>query len=596
MKGEKSVKHFATTLLFLSVFFLFNSAIPKEQHMQVRLYLATETEMLQLEKLGLNIAYIKSDEYVDVVATPEETNKLKLSGFKYEVIHDDLVEFYQSRLDKTKDMGGYHTYDEMVAALDSIHNEHPNITTAKTSIGTSVEGRTIWAMKISDNPDVDEDEPEVFYNGVIHACEPISIEVLLYFISYLTNNYGTDSVVTNIIDNRELWFVPIINPDGYVYNQTTNPNGGGSWRKNRRDNGDGSYGVELNRNFGYKWGYDNYGSSPNTSHPYYRGIAPFSEPETQAIRDFINSHDFIISMDYHSYSNLYFYPWGYIRNWSTNYKYPGDYLIFKEITDSLTTYNGYIAGPVYVANGTSIDWEYGDWSEKNKIISIVPEVGNENDGFWPPVERILPLCQENLGPNLYVARKAGELYNRPYRFFETQPNFIDTFLVSDDTIILNLRVVGHQLSGNITWAATDMDSFDITTMYGKQDTVINWLRIEPESGQVSSGGYFDHNIILDAVWVKSVSGAIIFSVTNGIAYDTIIVPINLHSIYLSGDANGDEKLSVSDVVYLINYLFKGGPKPDPIRSADANCDGKVTVSDVIYLINYLFKGGPKPDC
>ena len=546
---------FRLELGVLLVLFLFNSGSAKEQYMQVRLYLASQSELLQAQKLNLDIAYVKPGEYIDIVSNPEELNKLQLLGFKTEIIHLDLEEFYQSRFDKTLSMGGYHTYDETNSALDSIHNEHPTITTTKINIGTTIQGRTIWAIKISDNPDTDEEEPEVFYSGLIHAREPITIELLLYFMRYLTNNYGPDPEVTNIVDNRELWFVPIINPDGYERNRLTNPNGGGMWRKNRRNNGDGTYGIDLNRNFGYMWGYDNEGSSPYTSSETYRGTGPFSEPETQALRDFINAHDFITALNYHSYSNLLIYPWGYET------KYPEDYWIFKEVGDSMSAYNGYISDPgwvtLYLTNGDIDDWDYGDWSGKNKIISFTPEAGGDADGFWPPSERILPLCQENLGPNIYMAKKAGELYNRPYRFFETQPNFIDTFLVSGDSLVLNLRVTGHQTSGNLSWTVSDPDSFEISSLLsysknqpaGKLDKeasnwynlqsisnvypVVNWLRVEPKSGVVSPGEYVDHQVVLDATLLPSqcvgtsVNGAIVFYVNNGIATDSIIVPVTL---------------------------------------------------------------------
>lgn len=555
----------------LLVLFLFVSGATEEQHMQVRVYLSSRAELLAIKKMNLDVAYTKPGEYIDIVSNPEELNRLQLLGYKTEIIHTDLERFYEERLDQTMKMGGYHTYDETVVALDSIHNEHPTITTAKINIGTTIQGRTIWAMKISDNPEVDEDEPEVYYCGLIHAREPITIEVLLYFMRYLTNNYGTDPVVTDIVDNRELWFVPIINPDGYVRNQTTNPNGGGTWRKNRRNNGNGTYGIDLNRNFGYKWGYDNIGSSGTPGSETYRGSAPFSEPETQALRDFINAHDFVTALNYHSYSNLLIYPWGYEE------QFPEDFWIYKEIGDSIVAYNGYISAPswitLYSTNGDADDWDYGDWTGRKKIISYTPEVGDDFDGFWPPSYRILPLCQENLGPNLYIAEKAGELYNRPYRFFETQPNFIDTALVSGDSLVLNLRIYGHQSAGNLDWTVSIRDSFEFTPTqgffnssvasspgkkvwpWGDLESTSNiypvgiWLRVEPQSGSVSPGGYFDHQVILDASQIPSacvgtsLKGGIIFNVSNGSDTDSIIVPVT----FISGPPRQVSAITTSKV-------------------------------------------------
>ena len=545
---------------FLLVLFSFIAIPAAEHHMQVRVYLSSRAELLAIKKMNLDVAYTKPGEYIDIVSNPEELNRLQLLSFKTEVIHSDLERFYEERLDQAMKMGGYHTYDETVAALDSIHNEHPTITSAKINIGTTIQGRTIWAMKISDNPGTDEGEAEVYYCGLIHAREPITIEILLYFMRYLTINYGTDPMVTDMVNNRELWFVLIINPDGYVYNQTTYPNGGGMWRKNRRNNGNGTYGIDLNRNFGYKWGYDNIGSSSVTGSETYRGTAPFSEPETQALRDFINAHDFVTALNYHSYSNLLIYPWGYEE------QFPEDFWIYKEVGDSISAYNGYISAPgwitLYSTNGDADDWDYGDLTGKKKIISYTPEVGDNNDGFWPPSYRILPLCQENLGPNLYIARKAGELFNRPYRFFETQPNFIDTSLVSGDSLVLNLRIYGHQPAGNLTWTVSGRDSFEFTPSQkflnsqpagtaGKKvrDSddlqsatnsypVGNWLRVEPPSGSVSPGGYFDHQVVLDAKALPTsctgmtLHGGIVFYVTadvGGGIYDSIIVPVTFVS-------------------------------------------------------------------
>ena len=164
----------------------------------------------------------------------------------------------------------------------------PALITSKTEIGKSVEGRSVYSVKISDNPEVDEDEPEVLYTSLIHAREPESMMQMLYFMFYLLENYGTDTEVTYLVNNRELYFIPVINPDGYVYNETTTPKGGGMWRKNRKNN-NGSYGVDLNRNFGPSlyWNAPNGGSSLNSSDETFRGTAPFSEPETESISNFL---------------------------------------------------------------------------------------------------------------------------------------------------------------------------------------------------------------------------------------------------------------------------------------------------------------------
>src|SRR5690606_2209606 len=116
---------------------------------------------------------------------------------------------------------------------------------------------------ISDQPDVDQDEPEVLYDALHHAREPASLSQLIFYMWYLLENYGTNDEVTYLVDSTEMYFVPCVNPDGYVYNWNNHPTGGGMWRKNRRVNGNGTFGVDLNRNYGHEWGYNNTGSSPD---------------------------------------------------------------------------------------------------------------------------------------------------------------------------------------------------------------------------------------------------------------------------------------------------------------------------------------------
>ncbi len=427
------MKHFklAPAIVFLLMFVFLTPTLSADEVMLARIHLTEKSQMREIQSLHLDIAYVKYGQYMDIVTDEEEVNYLRSLGYDVEIVHEDLVAFYQSRLDRTKDMGGYHTYTEVIVALDSMHTLYPSLTSGRIDIGHSLEDRVIWAFKISDNPDVDEDEPEVFYNSLIHAREPAGMEVLLYLMWHLLDNYGSDPQATYLVDNRELWFVPVANPDGYCYNEYTNPGGGGMWRKNRRNNGDGTYGVDLNRNFGYMWGYDDNGSSPYTWDETYRGTAPFSEPETQVLRDFTNDRIFVMSMDNHTYGEYLLYPWGY------DYIYTPDHNLFVAITESMAVFNGHTPGTcwelLYPVNGGSFDWEYGDTILKPKIIAISPEIGSGDDGFWPPSWRILPLCQLQLEPNLLWA----EVADNPYKILPpTSPVLAPMDSVLPDYIIL----------------------------------------------------------------------------------------------------------------------------------------------------------------
>ncbi len=402
----KALCTFVCSMMFIFLF-VPQAFCDQAKSIEAKVHLQTKADYLTFKALGLDDVRMFKD-FADVIVDSTTFLRLQSTDLKIEVLHDDLTAFYQSRL-LNKDMGGYMTLSEIEAKMALMHVQHPGITTDTMSIGQTIQGRDIWAIKISDNPNVDEDEPEVLFTAAIHAREVITPLVLFNFTDYLLDNYGTDPDVTDLIDHRELWFIMCVNPDGYYHNEFTNPSGGGLWRKNRRSNGDGTYGVDLNRNFGHEWGYDNAGSSPITDDETYRGTGPFSEPETQAVRDFVESHNFVISMFFHSYQNLLLWPWGYLDGLITP-----DEDIFEQIGDTVQAFNGYDPGPgwqLYVTNGDSDDWMYGEQVAKNKVFGMTMEVGSFDDGFWPNTSRIPQLTSENLQPCLFLARIAGDIYS-----------------------------------------------------------------------------------------------------------------------------------------------------------------------------------------
>jgi len=452
--GKVSMKHpkfiLLMSLLLASVFL--NQAFSAERVMLARIHLAEKAQIREIQSLHLDIAYAEYGQYIDIVTDQEEVEYLRSLGYEVEIVHQDLVAFYQSRLDRTKDMGGYHTYSEINAELDSMHTLYASLTSSRIDIGHSLQDSVIWAFKISDNASMDEDEPEVFYNSLIHAREPAGMEVLLYFMWYLLENYGTDSLTTYLVDNRELWFVLVVNPDGYCYNEYTNPNGGGMWRKNRRDCGGGNWGVDLNRNFGYMWGYDDEGSSPYCWDETYRGSGPFSEPATQVIRDFINARNFVMCLDNHTHGMWLLYPWSYDQFYTPHHN------LYVAIAESMAVLNGHTPGTpwevLYPVNGGSIDWEYGDTVSKPMIIAISPEIGTQDDGFWPPPDRILPLCQLELPANLLYA----ELADNPYQILPPA----SPVLIEMDTVETSYYVVNWSFQDTLNPAA----SFELVEMTG----------------------------------------------------------------------------------------------------------------------------------
>jgi len=400
----------------LVLLLMFVSSLAFAQFALVRVDISNPEVMMQIMDLGIALDHAtgRSGVYLDFAISENEMNNLIAFGIDFEILIDDLTSHYQNRFSEMDErefdfgsMGGYYTFSEIENKLDEMHTDYPNLVSQKISIGISHEGRDIWAIRISDNPEISEGEPQVLYNALHHAREPQGMMTLFYFAFHLLENYETDSQIRYLVDNREIWLMPCVNPDGYVYNQTVQPSGGGMHRKNRRPNGCSGYdqGIDLNRNYGYFWGYDDSGSSPYSCESTYRGTSDFSEPETAAFRDFVESHDFKLSLNYHTYSNLWIHPFGYS---SSAYPPEPDLSIFREFGGKMTEVNGYAMGNAmetvgYLANGTTSDWLYGELG----MITFTPEVGGYSDGFWPSTSRIVPLAEENLSANIFTAQVAG---------------------------------------------------------------------------------------------------------------------------------------------------------------------------------------------
>jgi hypothetical protein len=438
--------------LLISIFLFTAVTASAQNYKQVKIYLNERSDIQTLLNAGMEFDHFNfyKDNTITTFISDNDFAILQSAGFAYEVLIDDWFTHYanipkMSELEKETalqkleqdfsvsgfnygSMGGFYTLAEVNAELDEMYTDYPNLITQKVSIGTSIEGKPIYMVKISDNPTVSENEPQVMYTALHHAREPESMEQMIFFMFYLLENYGTDPEATYLINNREMYFIPVVNPDGYEYNRITNPNGGGMWRKNRRNNG-GSYGVDLNRNYGpYSYWNSSYGgSSTSPSSDTYRGTAPFSEPETDAIRVFLSTKNIRNILNYHTYGNWLIYPYGCFP-----YLTP-DSLTFNEFAGDITAFNGYTAGTAlqtvgYNVRGTSDDYAYdGDVAATNgNIFAMTPEVGTT--GFWPSQSEIIPLALENLQPNLYYAWVAGESVHLE------NPNFSQQYFNPGDVV------------------------------------------------------------------------------------------------------------------------------------------------------------------
>ena len=448
-------------ILAVIVMFIINAANAQTLKYHKVLMQGDETLAKRLLQLGITIDHSDVQEGgIAAEISDYELQTLKANGVKHKILIYDLAKFYEARnkadvAERTMasgvcnapniakptyfhlgSMGGYFTWNEMKQILDSMVLLYPNLITVKQPLSPqSIEGRDIYFVKISDNPNIDETEPELLYSSLHHAREAASLSQLIFYMWYLLENYATNADIKATVDNTELFFVPCVNPDGYVHNQTTNPNGGGMWRKNRRNNGT-DFGVDLNRNYGYNWGFDNSGSSPTSSSDTYRGPSAFSEPETQAMRNFCNTRQFVTALNAHTYSNLLIYPWGYLPS-----IYTSDSATFVNWGILLTEDSRFLYGTAdqtvnYVVNGSSDDWMYGEQTTKPKILAMTPEAGAANDGFWPVASRIIDICKTTFTQNYNLAKVAGK--------YAIARDAQDKFLSGNGFIKYNLQRLGLQ--------------------------------------------------------------------------------------------------------------------------------------------------------
>lgn len=358
-------------------------------HHLVEVYVKDARTLDALVAMDLDLAACSAIELpaktVDVVATDADIERLRQAGLDFEVAIRNLEDHYERELAKDVGqtpftltpplgkgaMGGHYTLKQVEAILDSFVRDHPKIC-AKWSIGKSVEGRDIQVVKISDNVHVDENEPEVLYDALHHAREPLSMETTLLFMDELLTQYGKQAEATFIVNERELFFIPVMNPDGYEYNRRIRPNGGGLWRKNRR----GGYGVDLNRN--YKTGFGGPGSSGNRYSSVYRGPSAFSEPETAAHEAFTKTRAFYHVFSSHTYTEVLLRPWGYQRG------HPPNRADYDRLGARLTAQNHMRYGAasilLYLASGTTLDHAHA----AHGAFGWTPEIGKRSEGgFWP---------------------------------------------------------------------------------------------------------------------------------------------------------------------------------------------------------------------
>jgi hypothetical protein len=407
-------------------------------------------------------------------------------------------------------MGGCLTVSEMEAQLDLMKTKFPNLITTKKSASptnqktygfgnktnnfpSSWPGQTVYFVKISDgiltndsaiNDTNDTTEPDILYTSMIHSRELSALMGNIFFMWYLLENYATNPAIKSLVDNNELYFVPIVNPDGLKWNQKIAPTGGGMQRKNLRgftrvddlsapytSNTDPSSnssfsttdGVDPNRNFGYLWGTAGSGSSNNYYSDLYRGPSAFSEPESQIMRDFVIAHEFKTAVWQHSYANAIPHPYG-----GSPTKVSGREDEMAKWHEDMTRYNRYIYGAnvLSAANGIADDWMLGGTADGNgsvgsglKILATTPENGADNGsegGFWPSIAQIIPIAKRMVRINLMNAYYGGK-YAKLHDLTQTDITSLSSNLT------FGIERIG-QTAGNFTLEVTPISTNNIQSI------------------------------------------------------------------------------------------------------------------------------------
>lgn len=507
----------------------------QEQYQRAKISYNTQDALQHLESIGIPVSHgtHKPGHFVISDFSVSEINKAKAAGYQVEILIEDSKEYflqanregraqaqnptcanqsitYQTPANFTLgSMGGYLTYQEMLDQLDLMKTLYPNLITTKTGIGNfltegqpdnsttpSIGGNAIQWVKISDNPNSSaEGEEQILYTAIHHAREPASLSQLIFYMWYLLENYDTDDEVKNIVDNTELYFVPVINVDGYLYNEKTDPNGGGFWRKNRKN----GHGVDNNRNYDYYingnpadgvWAGD--GTSPDPNSQVYHGDAPFSEVENQAIKWFAEQHDFVMAFNNHTSGNLLLYPYGYADNVPT----PEDNL-FQSISEELVSQNGFnniISSGLYPAAGDSDDFLYGTIGTHNKIYAFTPEIGPE---FWPPSNQIESICKSMMYLNITAAQMVNNyasIKDNSSAYIESISNLSAEFtlkrlgLTGDGTFTVSLEAVSSNIS-----ATGNAQTFTTMPLLSEESGSINYTL----SGTIAPGDEIVYDLVVD---------------------------------------------------------------------------------------------------
>jgi carboxypeptidase T len=381
------MKKLLFSLLFLTL--MVSPVIALEQIVTVPV--RNHADVVRISNMGMDIAEV-NDDIVTLVVRDEEVQQLATAGYKINRTigsSDDLRKRFANKT--AADAGAYHTWEESRDKLLAWAKKYPKIAKIQV-IGKTFENRDVHALKISAAP-AGKKVPKFLVMGLHHSREWITVEVVIDFGRILLEGFDKDANITSLLKDREVWLVPVVNPDGLNWSQTQYS----YWRKNRNDNnGHSSKGVDPNRNYGYQWG--NVGASDSPSSNTYHGTGPFSEPCTQNIKRLAEKEKFAADISYHSSGQLILYPWSY----TGNHTCPDDAL-FSRLAKEMAALNNYRpqqSADLYPSMGDTDDWMYGAMGS----LSFTFELARQ----FIPAESLIPsICEKNNKAMLHLLKVIG---------------------------------------------------------------------------------------------------------------------------------------------------------------------------------------------
>jgi hypothetical protein len=358
-------------ILILLIACQFAYAVWRPQEMLVEIQIVSREELKLLQAENLNFDHLSGNR-LKIYVTPAELTKIRSLGYKPEILISNLEEHSHQLLGSTE-LANYHDYNSTRTLVDSLIAAYPQLI-EKHIYGYSLLSRELYAVKISDHVQLDEDEPEISFDGCHHGDEIMSSEVIIVFMRELCTAYGIDPTLTNLVNNTEIWIYPFINPDGRMSMSRYN-----------------NAGVDVNRDWGFMWDFE--GGSP----------APFSQPESQAARDWINENQFVLSQTNHGGDESVSYPWSYRPDQSP------DNAPISTLAAGYSSYSGYVPTLAYFQGYSGMYPING--SAKDAYYALMGSVGWTLEVSFdktPPNTQITQYYNWNRPAMIYLLQQVGK--------------------------------------------------------------------------------------------------------------------------------------------------------------------------------------------